>query len=299
MKRYRRIGVFLTGSPADEMALAYAGRFATLAESEKILCVYVHGDSLEGPEWETVDVEDLCDEVVGQLPAPLAKNTDVEVHAGSGVPEILRSARDLELDLIVSGRRLPAHQAAAGSAFAKLARKAPCSVLVVPNYCLPHFSRIHVPVDFSKHSKLALEIGLEIARAGAGAHEKPQVLVQTVYCVGYGYHKLGIDLGQAITEQGAVTQRNLTEFVADVDTRGVQFETMCTCSEDTAAAVHELASARKMDMIVVGSRGLSPTAAAILGGTAERILLGAPQPVLIVKQKGETIGLLSALLDEG
>jgi nucleotide-binding universal stress UspA family protein len=299
MKRYRRIGVFLTGSPADEMALGYAGRFAMLAESEKVLCVYVHGDGLEGPGWETIDIEDLRAQVVGQLPAPVAKNTEVEVHVGGGVPEILRSARDLELDLIVTGRRLPAHQAAIGSAFTKLARKAPCSVLIVPNYCLPHFSRVHVPVDLSKHSKLALVVALEIARAGAAAHEMPQVLVQTVYCVGYGYHKLGMDFDQANAKQGEATRRELDEFVADLDTSGVQFETICTCSEDAATAVHELASARKMDMIVVGSRGLSPTAAAILGGTAERILLGAPQPVLIVKRKGETIGLLNALLGEG
>jgi len=296
MKRYQRIGVFLTGSPADEVALGYAGRFAILAESEKVLCVYVHGDGLEGAGPETIDVEELRERVIGRLPEPVAKNTEVEVHAGSGVPEILRSARDLELDLIVNGRRLPAHQAAVGSAFTKLARKAPCSVLIVPNYCLPHFSRIHVPVDLSKHSKLALQIGLEIARAGAGTHETPQVLVHTVYSVGYGYRKLGMDFDRAIAEQGAVVQKKLDEFLADVDTSGVQFETICTCSEDPATAVHELASARKMDMIVVGSRGLSPTAAAILGGTAERILLGAPQPVLIVKRKGETTGLLDALL---
>ncbi len=296
MKRYRRIGVFLTGSPADEVALGFAGRFALLAESEKVLCVYVHGDGLEGAGPETIDPEELRERVTGVLPEPVAKNAEVEVHAGSGVPEILESARDLELDLIVTGRRLPAHQAAAGSAFTKLARKAPCSVLIVPNYCLPHFSRIHVPVDFSKHSKLALEIALEIARAGAPAHEKPQVLVHTVYRVGYGYHKLGMDLDQAIAEQGAAVQQKLDEFLADVDTSGVQFETICTCSEDAATAVHELASARKMDMIIAGSRGLSPAAAAILGGTAERILLGAPQPVLIVKRKGETVGLLNALL---
>ncbi|MFQ5807449.1 MAG: universal stress protein [Phycisphaerae bacterium] len=296
MKRYRRIGVFLTGSPADDVALGYAGRFALLAESEKVLCVYVHGGGPEAAGSETIDVEELRERAIAALPESVAKNTEVEVHAGGAVAEILKSARDLELDLIVKGRRLPAHQAAVGSAFTKLARKAPCSVLIVPNYCLPHFSRIHVSVDLSMHSRLALEMALEIACAGAVADEEPQVLVHTVYSVGYGYRKLGMDFDQAIAKQGAVVRKQLDEFVADVDTSGARVEAICTCSEDTAAAVHELAAARKMDMIVVGSRGLSPAAAVILGGTAEEILLRAPQPVLVVKRKGETIGLLDALL---
>ncbi len=295
MKQYQRIGVFLTGSHADDVALGFAGRFAEVANAEKILCVYVPGGGPEAHGGETLDIDKLREKIVGLLPESVSGLAEVEVHEGGGIAEILCSARDLELDLIVKGRRLPAHQAAVGSAFTKLTRKAPCSVLVVPNYCRPHVSRILVPVDFSAHSKLALEAALEIARAGQGG-ERAQVLVQSVYCVGYGYQKLGMDLEQAIAKQAEVTQQKLDEFLADIDTGGVQFETICTCSEDTAQAVHELAAARKMDMIAVGSRGLSPTAAAILGGTAEQITLNAPQPVLIVKQKGETTGLLDVLL---
>jgi nucleotide-binding universal stress UspA family protein len=297
MQQYRRIGVFLTGSPADDAALGFAGRAAELAKSEKLLCVYVHGGGPEAPEAETADVQELRARVIDALPDPVARNTEIEVHEGSGVAEILRSARDLELDLIVTGRRLPTHQAAAGSAFTKLARKAPCSVLIVPNYCRPHLSRLHVAVDFSEHSKLAMEAALEFARARATEGKASQIVVQTVYCVGYGYHKLGMDFEQAMAKQGEVARQKLDQFLAGIDTSGVQFEAICTCSEDTAAAVHELAAARKMDMIVVGSRGLSRTAAVILGGTAERILLHAPQPVLIIKRKGETIGLLDALLE--
>jgi nucleotide-binding universal stress UspA family protein len=296
MKQYRRIGVFLTGSPADDEALAFAGRFATVAESEKVLCVYVHGGGPEGAPPQTINIKDLRKRVTGLLPKKVAANTEVQVHEGHGVTEILRSARDLELDLVVKGRRLPAHQEAVGSVCTKLARKSPCSVLIVPDYCRPHVSRILVPVDFSEHSRLALNAALEIARASADSGEQPQVIVQTVGCVAYGYHMLGMNRDEAIAKQAQVTQEKLDEFLKDIDTDGVQFETIVTWSEDIAAAVHELAAVRKMDMIAVGSRGLSPAVAAILGGNAERILLHAPQPVLIVKRKGETVGLLNALL---
>ena len=296
MERFRRIGVFLTGSPADDIALGFAGRAAEMAKSELLLCVYEHGGGSEGEESVAVSVEELRARFHSVLREPARRIAEIELHEDGGMAGILRSARDRELDLIVMGRRLPAHQAAVGSAFTRLARKAPCSVLIVPNYCRPHVSRLHVPVDMSEHSKIALETAVDVARARAAEGKDTQLLVHTVYCVGYGYHMVGMSFGQAMARQAEVTQKQLDKFVGSVDTRGARIETVCTCSEDAAAAIHELAAARKMDMIVVGSRGLSRTAAVILGGTAERVLLNAPQPVLIVKRKGETLGLLNALL---
>ncbi len=299
MERYRRIGVFLTGSPADSVAIAFAGQFAELAQSEKLLCVHVPGSRLEGFEDHAdvpVDVDQLREDILAQLPQAVADHADIEVRAGDGVVEILRAACDLELDLIVKGRLLPTHQAAAGSAFTRLARKSPCSVLVVPNYCRPHMSRLLVTVDFSEHSRLALEAALEIARAAAARGERAQVLVHNVYCVGYGYHKLGLSFQQAVAQRGKLAQEKLDKFVSQFDTSGIEFDTVCTCSDDVTSAVLSLSAARKMDMIVVGSRGMSTAAAVVLGGTAERILANSAQPLLIVKQKGETIGLLNALL---
>ena len=297
MERYQKIGVFLTGLPADDVAMLFAGRAAETAKSELLLCVYVHGGGPESQHPEAVDANELRERLVSMLPESVRGAAEVEVHEGGGVAEILRSARDRELDLIVQGRRLPAHQASVGTAFSRLARKAPCSVLIVPNYCRPHVSRLHVPVDLSEHSKMALEAAVEIARVRAAEGKETQILVHTVYCVGYGYRKLGLSFEQAMQKQAEVTEKALAKFLATVDTSGLQVESICTCSEDPALAVQELAAVRKMDMIIVGSRGLSRTAAVILGATAERILLQAPQPVMIVKQKGETIGLLNALLE--
>ena len=76
---------------------------------------------------------------------------------------LLRVAHD-ELDVVVVGRRLPSEQVGIGAAFSKLARKCPCSVLVVPSHARVHLSRMLVPVDFSEHSKLALEQAIDVAR---------------------------------------------------------------------------------------------------------------------------------------
>lgn len=170
-------------------------------------------------------------------------------------------------------------------------------MLVVPNYVRPHLSRMLVPVDFSAHSKLALEQAIAIARASGGAN--PQVIALSVYSVGYGYRKMGVSLAEAGQQLESVTRAALTEFVADVDKAGVEFEALCTCAERVEAGVLDMAAVHKVDVIVVGSRGLSWPASMLLGSTAERILVTSPLPVLIVKQKGETVNLLNALLGDG
>lgn len=300
MKRFQHIGVFLTGASPDEVAIAFAERIAQSASPQRVLFARVRG----GLERDLADDEDvtseaLADSIRARLSPTVLPVAQVRVLESGGLREILRTARDESLDLAIMGRLLPPQQMAVGSAFTRLARKAPCTVLIVPNYCRPHFSRLLVPVDFSEHSRLALETALDLARCARPPDGRPQVLVQTVCAVTYGYQKLGMTLQQAADELVRVTKQKLDRFVAGLDTHGVEFETVCNCAEDTAGSIHGMATARKMDVIVVGSRGASTAISAILGGTAEEVLVRAATPVLIVKRKGETTSILNALFGEG
>jgi len=295
MKRFRRLGVFLHDSPADEEALEFAGRIAQAAQSESVLCVHVF-ESHDTPADAAPSADQLRALVTQTLPSAVAGITTVQMHKGRGVAEILRSARDLSLDLIIVGRRLPAEQIGIGAAFTRLARKAPCSVLLVPDHSYLHLARMLVPVDFSDHSRLALETAVVLA--GGTGEARPQLVVQSVASVGYGYAKLGLSLREAVEQLAATTSAQLDKFVASVDTRGIELHKVCTVAEDSAAAIRELAAARKMDVIVIGSRGLTRAGAVLLGSVAERVVVASAQPVLVVKQKGETTHLLNALLGE-
>lgn len=287
MQRFKKLGVFLHDSPADEAALAYAGVVATLAQSESVHCVHVRDDD-EGDE---PDLQAFQQEVRQQLPDPVAAAANIEIRSGTGVQEILKTARDDALDLIIVGRRLPSEQLGIGSAFARLARKAPCSVLAVPTQSRPHLERFFVSVDFSDHAKLALDQASGMARTGHG--DRPQLVVHSNFSVGYGYTKLGLTLPQAIQQRRDSCREKLQKLVDDIDTSGMEVELVCTCSEQPESAILEAAVARKMDLIVVGSRGTSSVF--MLGSTAERVLLHSVLPVLIVKQKGETQPILDAL----
>jgi nucleotide-binding universal stress UspA family protein len=62
-------------------------------------------------------------------------------------------------------------------------------------------------------------------------------------------------------------------------------------------AVDRIAGSHAVDLVVMGSRGQSPSLSTLLGSESEQVLMESKVPVLIAKRRGERIGLLQALLD--
>ncbi len=290
MEQVKRLGLYLDEWPDDVNVLAYTARLAQLTDLELVHVVYYSRRAPDDPRGPYEHERTLRE----QLPADLMPRVTLQIEPQGAVEATLRAARERELDLILAGRTLPASQLATGHAFNRLARKAPCSVMLIPEGAAVHLSRVLVPVDFSEHAKLALRAAVALARASG--EPRPQVLVQTVFSVGYGYSKTGLTLEAAVRAQEQAHQRRLEEFVRDVDFSGLPCELQCSSADEPEAAIVQFAQARKVDLICVGSRGMTRVASVILGGTAERIVAAAPMPVLIVKRKGETLGLLDVLL---
>lgn len=296
MQNFRKLGVFLNQEPGDIEALTMAGKFADTFDSESVLCVHVRGVESDPNASPTESLDQVTRIVHEKLPAKVANRTRIEMHTGQGISDILKSARDESLDLIIVGRRQPHDQLAVGSAFARLARKAPCNVLVVPHQTHPHLSRIAVPVDGSTHSKLAVQTAIEVARRSG--ESGPQIVVQTIYEIGYGYQYAGLSFAEAVAQRERKAKETLKTFLADVDYSGVDLSTVVTCSDQATAAVYDLVSTKSLDMIALGSRGLSATSALLLGSFTERVIVYSPVPVLVVKKKGETLRFLEALLNQ-
>lgn len=295
MKQFQRIGVYLNDEPGDDEALAFAGRIAERAASAFILCIHVRGVEQSATTNAPSEAE-TRERILKVLPPEVANRIGIEVHEGTGVREILKSAVDSDLDLIVVGRRLPHDQLAAGSAFVRLARKAPCSVLVIPDGARVHMARIIALVDGSEHSKRALQVGLDIARGSGEPHA--QLVVQSIYNVSYGYQYAGLSLQESAKRMEEKTRETIDAAIKGVDASGVEFDVALTCSDSVDGAAEDLASARHMDMIVMGSRGKTTAPAGLIGSKAERILATCPLPLLVVKKKGETVRFLDVLLSQ-
>ena len=66
---------------------------------------------------------------------------------------------------------------------------------------------------------------------------------------------------------------------------------------DVSEVITRVAGASGADLVVMGTRGRSESAAVLLGSESEQMIMESRMPVLIVKQFGERIGVLRALFD--
>ena len=103
------------------------------------------------------------------------------------------------------------------------------------------------------------------------------------------------DLRQS--QRGFVWVRSLERFVSPIELHDVSVVPVIEESGSVAGVVNALVTSGGHDLVVVGTRGRSPSAAVLLGSESEHVLVESRVPVLITKEPGERIGVLQALLD--
>ena len=141
-------------------------------------------------------------------------------------------------------------------------------------------NRILVPLDFSPHSKAALDHAIELARRFDG-----KLHLLHCYDVYVGaVSPYGITVPQSFdAECREAAEKEIQEWANQVKAAGIEVATTVT---PAAASDAIAATAKEMDadLIVMGSRGLTGIKHVLLGSVADRTLRTAPCPVLTVKQ---------------
>jgi nucleotide-binding universal stress UspA family protein len=226
------------------------------------------------------------DAAVEDLRARLGPHVRVRGEFGVGDPvEVLEELiQGHDVDLLVLGRdgRVEGAGAAWGPSGRKLMRTVSCSVLVVPAGARFDGKRAVVGLDFSSCSTMALQAAVQVA------DEVEAVYQYTLAAAGSG----------AITEaefeqQLAANARQHFEVVVLPDLPIERHPTLALHAGDSASAV--LLERAGEDLLVVGSRGLSRIATVLLGSTAEQLAGLAVGPVLVIRRKGEVLGLVEGL----
>lgn len=141
--------------------------------------------------------------------------------------------------------------------------------------------KIIVPVDFSEHSRVALQAAIDLAKQNkASLHLLHSYPIFVADLSPYGY-ALPANLDRDVRE-AAATQ--LAQWSDKAKAEGLSVETSLTPTPACQATV-ELANESKADLIVMGTRGLSGLKHVMLGSVAERTVRLSPCPVLTVKAK--------------
>jgi SulP family sulfate permease len=211
-----------------------------------------------------------------------ATATTVEIPTGAPLDQILESAAANDSDVVLVGHRTTARGRRSFSR--RLAMKAPCSVWLVPEGSPAGISRVMAAVDFSPPSARAASLATLIAsRAGLSSCTLVHVIEPTV---------LGVD-----AEERAEVGRQFERFLAPLDRHGMQVRELVRESGVIPRALLASAEAEGADLVVMGTRGRSRSAAVLLGSETEGVLQTSTIPVLVTKERGERIGFLRALLE--
>lgn len=196
---------------------------------------------------------------------------------------ICEHAEEREADLVVIGThgRTGVERLLIGSTAERVARHAPCPVLVVrgtdPDDGFPR--HLLVATDFSPESEGALDVAREIAlRHGSSV------------TVGHVYDDGPILLGEhaAITDTAAVDaelrdklNEAMKQKLADV----AEVKVALLAGASPVVGLCDLAGKESVDLIVTATHGRSGVARALMGSVAERLVRHAPCSVLVVRRR--------------
>lgn len=215
---------------------------------------------------------------------------EVIVKEGHPMEKFSRLAIVKDVDLILLGRKKSLK--GSGIVSSKITRRSPCSLLLVPQNPPMTISKILVTVDFSGHSKLSFEAAQFIAKQ-TGA----QIECVHIYEVPSGYHTTGKSYEEFAEIMKGNAIHDFEKFVAKGDFNEVPHCTYLLHERKTKGKlINSLAHEIHADMIVVGSRGRTAAAVMLIGSLAEKLTyLDNDIPMMIVKRKGEIMGVLEAI----
>lgn len=230
----------------------------------------------------------------------------IKIHVVEGNPftELLRLINKLPCDLIIVGNKGDENQ---GVITRKLTRKAPCSVLFLPELFKESIDTIVVPTDFSDYSEMALKMSQTIAEK----YDKCNVHILHVYKDSSKYlsqiFETVHEVDQILVKRRTIDEKLTTYARHKLDTYLDKFKkegydfiphiTSIDRGKEIGNAIDEWIKDNTPDLVIIGAKGQSAASAVLLGSVSEQVYTkGSDYLLMIIKRKGENKSLLKALL---
>lgn len=300
MKQFKKVMVGLDLTLLDEILISNIKLLVPILDIEKVYFIHF-SKSLILPEEVTSAYPNLLaplDETIeSQIKYEIEKskpaldfNYEIIVKEGNAQDSMLRWCNIKDTDLLILGRKNG--ETSSDSLVKNLSQKYPRPVLLLPE--TPPNGQIRnilLPIDFSKHSIVSILIALEISK-------KTKAALQCchMYEVPSGYSKTG----KTFEEFAAIMLENVKkDFKNFLDDNKLP-DLLCTFilhnKKDEADNIMDFARSIQTDLLIVGSRGRSRSAAVLLGSVAEKLVNSNHDiPMLVMKEKGENMSFLEAL----
>jgi nucleotide-binding universal stress UspA family protein len=302
LSKFQRLMVCLDLTKMDQHLIKYASMIAKVFEINSVYFLHV-AESFEIPKEIQEKYPDLMaplDETIEHeikntlkegFNTPKGCDVRISVVAGNKTDEVLKMAKIKSIDLMILGRKKEIRGTGLNSK--KIAKSAPSSVIFVPENPKVKINKLMVAVDFSNHSLMAFEIGMDIQRKTGAI-----LLSNNVYKVPNGFSKSGKSYEEFAEIMLENTKRDCEKFFKQVDLSGIGHDHTFALDDDPHPAdkIYRTGSENDVDMIVLGSKGRTGAASFLIGSVAEKLVMESGDiPLFIVKEGMENISLLQAL----
>jgi nucleotide-binding universal stress UspA family protein len=235
------------------------------------------------------DLQDMLHEAAKPLLAA-DRHVDTRVIRGRPATAIVDEALALQPDLLVVGSRGhgPLASVVMGSVSAEVVDHAPCPVLVARH---PSVAKLVVGADGSSSADRALAM-LRRWPIFAGLPATVVTVTEPISSwagrVGTAIYPAWVDMHESKSDRRAelegIAKRSADELARAGISASVELR-----EGDPAEQLIRAAQATAADLIVVGSRGLSTLPRLVIGSVARKVLLHAPQSVLVVREARERV----------
>ncbi len=303
----KKLIVCLDQSPLDQTLVQYAEFIAKVNQTKKIYFVNVI-KNLTVPKEVLEEFPNLVENMINERKEAMEsivkdnfKNSkgisfNFVVKEGSLSKKILKLSEEKSSDMILIGRKVKL--SGTGVASLRLARRASCSLLIVPEGTSPKLTKLLVPSDFSDYSKDALEEAIMIAEK----HGKNniEIVCQNVFSVPSGYHFTGKTYEEFTQIMQLHAEINYKKFIRKIDTKGIKIKPIYTKDDDDDPVEEIVSKAVEIgaDGIIIGAKGRTAATALFIGSMAERLIqYNDSLPLLVTRPKGKNAGILDYILE--
>lgn len=301
MYRFKHLLAELNLDKADHAVTAYAALITKLTKSTELIFSHVKShihareevlidDDIFLPSQEEVALDKINHTIAEGYHGNPDTKMELLVKEGHPLKYLLKQIKQHDTDLVIIGRE--PHSFISRKLPVKLARKAPCSVLIVPEDAKAEINSIVVPVDFSHHAKDAVEIAVEFAIAA----KIPVITLLHLFKLPSGYSKNG----KCEDEFCEIMKNNAREeyeyFIEDIDFKGIEVIMHIGHDEHLAHGILEEIKLQGSDLIIVGGRGRDAGAGILMGSITEDMIKLSPVPILAVKDKSKGMSFFESIL---
>lgn len=309
MHPLRKILVGLDGSEMDNMLIEFSSFLARTHSAENVYFVnVVKNTNLPAAvvkEFPTLLEDAIKDrkksmekKVIEHFDMALPSKVKIAVEQGDMPSKhILRLAEKHNIDAIVVGRKQNLKSSSVVTQ--RLARRAKCSLLIVPEKDYTSVCKLMVACDFSSDSLAAMEEAVSIAAKHQSEGQHAEITALHVYGVPSGYHYTGKTYEEFARIMEDNARKEFQKFMRKVDTKDVNIAPVFALDRnyDIVSIIYDNAVNMKADCIVIGGKGKTASTAIFPIGTNTEKLISrdANIPLLIVRPKHKNAGIMEML----